>query len=74
MVACFVSIDFQMADVDQSLYVHTNENANVIVCIYVDDFIVEGDNNVDMKHLKTLLKQEFYMKDLGELCTSWALR
>ena len=67
IVACLVSIGFHMADADHSLYVRKNEHGIVIICIYVDDLIVGGDNESEIDHVKTLLKQEFDMKDLGEL-------
>ena len=44
-----------------------NEHGIVIICIYVDDLIVGGDNEDEIAHVKTLMKQEFDMKDLGEL-------
>ena len=50
-----------------SLYVWENESGIVVICIYVDDLIVGGDNVATIEHVKTLLKQEFDMKDLGEL-------
>ena len=56
-----------MADADHSLYVRENESGIVVICIYVDDLIVGGDNVATIEHVKTLLKQEFDMKDLGEL-------
>ena len=58
---------FYMADADHSLYVRENENGIVIICIYVDDLIVGGDNVAEIEHVKTLLKHEFDKKDLGEL-------
>ena len=67
IVAYLVSIGFHMADADHSLYVRENENGIVIICIYVDDLIVGGNNEAETEHVKTLLKQEFDMKDLGEL-------
>ena len=57
-----------MANADHSLYVPKNEHGIVIICIYVDDLIVGGDNEAEVAHVKTLMKQEFDMKDLGELC------
>ena len=45
-----------------------NEHGIVIIFIYVDDLIVGGDNEAEVVHVKTLMKQEFDMKDLGELC------
>ncbi|MCO5593034.1 hypothetical protein L7F22_047039 [Adiantum nelumboides] len=67
IVAYLVAIGFHMADADHSLYVRKNENAIVIVCIYVDDLIIGGDNEGEIMHVKSLLKKEFDMKDLGEL-------
>ena len=56
-----------MVDANHSLYVQKDEHGIVIICIYVDDLIVGGDNEAEIEHVKTLLKQEFYIKDLGEL-------
>ena len=56
MVALLVSIGFQIVDVDHSLYVCKNENDIVIICIYVDDLIVGGDNEAKIKHVNNLLK------------------
>ena len=56
IVACLVSIGFHMADADHSLYVQKNEHNIVIICIYVDDLIVGGDNESKIDHVKTLLK------------------
>ena len=67
IVSYLVSIGFYMADADHSLYVRKNEHGIVIICIYVDDLIVGGDNEDEIAHVKTLMKQEFDMKDLGEL-------
>jgi hypothetical protein len=39
----------------------------VVIVIYVDDLIIIGDNNEDIFDLKKLLKQNFKIKDLGEL-------
>ena len=42
-------------------------NGIVVITIYVDDLIIVGDSDVEIDHVKGLLKQEFEMKDLGEL-------
>ena len=34
----------------------------------MDDLIIVGDNAIEIDRVKCLLKQEFEMKDLGELC------
>ena len=67
IAAYLVSIRLHMADADHSLYVREKENGIIIVCIYVDDLIVGGDKEAEIEHVKALMKQEFDMKDLGEL-------
>ena len=39
----------------------------MVITIYVDDLIIVGDSAMEIDHVKSLLKQEFEMKDLGEL-------
>jgi hypothetical protein len=40
----------------------------VVIAIYVDDLIITKDSDANIFNLKKFLKQEFEMKDLGELC------
>ncbi|MCO5609324.1 hypothetical protein L7F22_063550 [Adiantum nelumboides] len=56
IVAYLVAIGFHMSNADHSLYVRKNENGIVIVCIYVDDLIIGGDNEGEIMHVKSLLK------------------
>ena len=67
IVAYLLSLGFHMADANHSLYVQKNEHGIVIICIYVDDLIVGGKYEAKIEHVKTLLKQEFDIKDLKEL-------
>jgi hypothetical protein len=62
-----ITSGFQTSNVDFSLYVKKTDHGIVVIIIYVDDFIITGDNNVNISDLKKLLKQKFEMKDLGEL-------
>ena len=39
----------------------------MLVVIYVDDLIVMGDSDADIDDVKLLLRQNFEMKDFGEL-------
>ena len=39
----------------------------MIITIYVDDLIIVGDSAMEIDCVKGFLKQEFKMKDLGEL-------
>jgi hypothetical protein len=63
-----VTSGFQTSNANFSLYVKKTNHGIVIIVIYVDDFIITGDGDVDIFDLKKLLKQKFEMKDLGELC------
>ena len=62
-----VTIGFRMSDADHSLYVRKSDKGIVVITIYVHDLIVGGDNEKEVEHVKSLLKQKFDMKDLGEL-------
>ena len=56
-----------MVDADHSLYTCKSETRLVFVTIYVDDLIIGGDHLDEAEKIKGILKQEFEMKDLGEL-------
>ncbi len=60
-------MDFQTSNANFSLYVKKTNHGIVVIVIYVDDLIIIGDSDEDTSDLKKLLKQEFEMKDLGEL-------
>jgi len=47
--------------------VKKTDHGIVVIIIYVDDLIITGDSDVHVFDLKKLLKQNFEMKDLGEL-------
>ena len=63
-----VTIGFRRAHADHSLYVQESDTRIVVITIYVDDLIIVGDSAMEIDHVKGLLKQEFEMKDLGDLC------
>jgi hypothetical protein len=62
-----VTIGFHMSNVDHSFYVRKSDEGIVVITIYVDDLIVGGDNEKEVELVKSLFKQKFDMKDLGEL-------
>jgi ribosomal protein S3 len=55
---------FPTSIVDFSLYVKKTNHGIVVIVIYVDEFIIIGNNGADIFDLKKLLKQKFEMKDL----------
>jgi hypothetical protein len=63
----FVTNGFQTSNVDFSLYVKKTNHGIIIIIIYVDDLLIAGNSDANIFDLKKLLKQEFEMKDLGEL-------
>jgi hypothetical protein len=56
-----------MLDADHSFYVRKSDEGIMVITIYVDDLIVGGDNEKEVEHVKSFLRQKFDMKDLGEL-------
>jgi len=50
------------------VYVKETKHQNLlIVCLYVDDLIVTGDMQSEIKHFKAKMKITFEMTDLGTL-------
>jgi hypothetical protein len=51
-----VTSGFQTSNVDFSLYVKKTDHGIVIIVIYVDDFIITRNSDVEISNLKKLLK------------------
>ncbi|GJS42340.1 zinc finger, CCHC-type containing protein [Tanacetum coccineum] len=45
----------------------------VIICLYVDDMLIFGTNQVQVDLKKEFLSSKFSMKDMGRLMLSWAV-
>ena len=53
---------------DHTLFInHSAQGKITLLIVYVDDIILTGDNHEEMHKLKTLLANEFEIKDLGNL-------
>ena len=52
---------------DHSLFVKKIDTNYVVIVIYVDDFILTGSDEHGIADIKAKLKNEFDMKDLGDL-------
>ena len=52
---------------DPSLNMKTKGSKEVYICIYVDDFIITGNDDTWIKDIKGKLGKEFKISDLGEL-------
>lgn len=51
---------------DQSIYVKSQDDNYIYVCLYVDDMIIAAKTSRDIQEVKTALKSSFRMKELGK--------
>ncbi|KAK2408198.1 hypothetical protein QL285_043729 [Trifolium repens] len=61
-----VSNEFKLNESDKCIYYKTNGNICTIICLYVDDMLIFGSNLSAVNNVKSLLCNNFDMKDLGE--------
>jgi hypothetical protein len=57
-------IGFSLMAVDLTIFRHTE--SGVIIGVHVDDFMITGEDEVEIRKVKEQLKGRFEMKDLGE--------
>ncbi|KAJ0533858.1 putative RNA-directed DNA polymerase [Helianthus annuus] len=62
-----VSMGYKQSVADPSLFIFTKGTVHVSALIYVDDVIIVGNNMDKIKATKTLLHEQFTIKDLGSL-------
>ena len=60
-------IGYKQSDADHTLFVKNNEGKVTTLIVYVDDMVVTGNDEDEMKKLKDVLDAEFELKDLGNL-------
>lgn len=58
---------FVASSADASFFVKKNSSVHVLVLLYVDDMIVTGNDEQEVKRLRRELAIRFEMKNLGEL-------
>lgn len=64
----FVKEGFKKSQNEESLFLKTNEQGNILlVSIYVDDIIYTRDNISMMEEFKKSMQREFEMNDLGKM-------
>lgn len=60
--------DFHRSDFDSCVYIKTiSKEVSVYLLFYVDDMLIASQHASQIKGLKSLLKREFEMKDLGSV-------
>lgn len=63
-----IQIGFSKCISEHGVYVRgENESDLVILCLYVDDLLITGNNKIGIDKVKQLLKNQFEMTDLGSL-------
>lgn len=62
-----VQNDYTMASADSSLFVKVRGDKLAIILVYVDDLIITGDDENEIRQIRENLSVRFQMKELGEL-------
>jgi hypothetical protein len=61
-----ISVSFSVNEADRCVYYRHGGGQGVILCLYVNDILIFGTSLDVINEVKTLLCQNFDMKDLGE--------
>ncbi|GAU50608.1 hypothetical protein TSUD_410180 [Trifolium subterraneum] len=61
-----VSNGFRLNESDKFIYYKCDGNICTIICLYIDDMLIFGSNLSAVNNVKSLLGNDFDMKDLGE--------
>ncbi|RVW73210.1 Retrovirus-related Pol polyprotein from transposon RE2 [Vitis vinifera] len=67
LVTALKGYGFLQSYSDYSLFTYTKGNVQINVLVYVDDFIISGNDSAALKTFKAYLSDCFKMKDLGVL-------
>ena len=60
-----LSNGFKINECDKCVYVKQTQNCCAILCLYVDDMLITGNDGETVKKIKCLLASKFEMKDMG---------
>lgn len=59
--------EFTQSKSDYSLFTRVTQTTIVVTLVYVDDLLIEGNSSAAISWPKTMLSENFHMKDLGEV-------
>ena len=62
---CLRSLDFMRSSKEHAVYFKRSGTSRLIISVYVDDFIITGIENHQIKDFKAQMKNKFEMSDLG---------
>ena len=61
------SLGFQQSNADHTLFFKHQQGKIVILVVYVDDIVITGNDDEEIRNLKKMLVKSFEVKDLGFL-------
>lgn len=64
---CLTEVGFKRSQIEPCVYTKFNEDVKVIIALYVDDFFVYSNCNVETDNLISVLSSKFHIKDLGQV-------
>ncbi|GJY18649.1 retrovirus-related pol polyprotein from transposon TNT 1-94 [Tanacetum coccineum] len=62
-----LSFGYKQYKADYSLFTKTNAEGFIVVLVYVDDLMITSSDSTQIELLKSQLRSQFHMKDLGAL-------
>ncbi|KAI3521421.1 hypothetical protein L1887_10887 [Cichorium endivia] len=67
LTSSLINFGFVQSKNDFSLYIKQDKDLFIILLVYVDDIVLTGNNENEIKSVKDFLKSQFLIKDLGIL-------
>ncbi|GJW88262.1 ribonuclease H-like domain-containing protein, partial [Tanacetum coccineum] len=67
LVSVLLENDFLQSKNDFSLFTKNKNGIFIALLVYVDDIVITGNNNEEIKRVKEFLSSKFQIKDLGNL-------
>ncbi|KAK6118164.1 hypothetical protein DH2020_048065 [Rehmannia glutinosa] len=67
LTSCLIDYGFCQSKSDSSFFIKSSSTSLTVLCVYVDDIILAGNNLKEIQHIKSHLDATFTIKDLGTL-------
>ncbi|GKC25077.1 ribonuclease H-like domain-containing protein [Tanacetum coccineum] len=67
LITVLSEIGFIQSQSDHSLFIKSKRNLFVALLVYVDDIVLAGNDEEEIKNIKQFLSSKFQIKDLGRL-------
>jgi hypothetical protein len=67
LTAAITQLHFLQSKADPSLFIYSTDTHKCYLLVYVDDFIITGNNSTFIDNVIWHLSNQFHLKDLGDL-------